>query len=58
MYFRKNYKFIKITNFSYIMENDLILYYAPTPNGWKITILLEEANIDYKLVLINIAAGD
>jgi GST-like protein len=40
------------------MENDLILYYAPTPNGWKITILLEEANIDYKLVLINIAAGD
>ena len=34
------------------------LYYAPTPNGWKISIMLEEAQIDYKVIPVNLGAGD
>jgi GST-like protein len=34
------------------------LYYWPTPNGKKVTILLEEAGIPYKMVPLNIGAGD
>lgn len=34
------------------------LHYWPTPNGWKITIMLEEAGIPYRLVPVNIGAGD
>ena len=36
----------------------LRLHYAPTPNGWKITIFLEEANLDYQIVPVNLGAGD
>ncbi|MGB0958814.1 MAG: glutathione S-transferase N-terminal domain-containing protein [Halocynthiibacter sp.] len=36
----------------------LDLYYWPTPNGWKISIALEEMGLDYNLNLINIGAGD
>jgi len=34
------------------------LYYWPTPNGHKITLLLEEAGLDYRLQAVDIAAGD
>jgi len=34
------------------------LYYWPTPNGHKITLLLEEAGIEYSLKPINIGQGD
>jgi len=34
------------------------LYYWPTPNGWKITIALEEMGLPYEIKLINIGAGD
>ncbi len=34
------------------------LYYAPTPNGWKITIMLEEAQIDYKVIPVRLGDGD
>jgi len=34
------------------------LYYAPTPNGWKITIMLEEAQMNYKVIPVNLGAGD
>ena len=34
------------------------LYYWPTPNGHKITILLEELGWDYNVIPIDIAAGD
>ncbi len=34
------------------------LYYWPTPNGWKITIALEEMGLPYNVNLINIGAGD
>jgi GST-like protein len=34
------------------------LYYWPTPNGHKITIFLEEAGLPYRIVPVNIGAGD
>ncbi|WJY16430.1 GSH-dependent disulfide bond oxidoreductase [Pectobacteriaceae bacterium CE90] len=34
------------------------LYYAPTPNGHKVTLFLEEAQIPYQLYPIDISAGD
>ena len=34
------------------------LYYAPTPNGWKISIMLEEAELPYKVIPVNLGAGD
>ena len=34
------------------------LYYAPTPNGWKITIMLEECSIPYKIIPVNLGKGD
>ena len=34
------------------------LHYWPTPNGKKVTILLEEAAIPYKIVPVNIGRGD
>jgi GST-like protein len=34
------------------------LYYWPTPNGKKVTILLEEAGIPYKMIPVNIGRGD
>ncbi len=33
------------------------LYYWPTPNGWKVSILLEELGIDYKVIEVNIGKG-
>lgn len=34
------------------------LYYWPTPNGHKITIFLEEAGLEYRIVPVNISAGE
>ena len=34
------------------------LYYWPTPNGHKITMFLEEAEVDYAIHPIDISAGD
>jgi GST-like protein len=34
------------------------LYYWPTPNGHKISIMLEECGLEYDVKPINIAAGD
>ncbi|KPP93775.1 MAG: glutathione S-transferase [Rhodobacteraceae bacterium HLUCCA08] len=34
------------------------LYYWPTPNGWKITIALEEMGLPYRLHLVDIGKGD
>ncbi len=33
-------------------------YYWPTPNGWKVAIMLEECGLDYTLRPVNIGAGD
>ncbi len=40
------------------MSKPIDLYYWPTPNGWKITIALEEFGLPYNVNLINIGAGD
>ncbi len=34
------------------------LYYWPTPNGWKVTILLEELGLDYRVIPVNILKGE
>ncbi|MEM6986304.1 MAG: glutathione S-transferase N-terminal domain-containing protein [Pseudomonadota bacterium] len=33
-------------------------YYWPTPNGWKVSILLEELGVEYRVVPIDIRKGD
>ena len=33
-------------------------YYWPTPNGWKVAIMLEECGLDYRMVPVNIGKGD
>ena len=33
-------------------------YYWPTPNGWKVSILLEELSVDYNTIFVNIGQGD
>lgn len=34
------------------------LYYWPTPNGFKISIMLEECRLPYRMIPLNIAKGD
>lgn len=34
------------------------LYYWSTPNGHKITIFLEEARLDYRIIPVNISTGE
>jgi GST-like protein len=34
------------------------LHYAPTPNGWKITIMLEECGLPYTVVPMQLGRGD
>ena len=40
------------------MTKPIELHYWPTPNGWKISIALEEFGLPYNLHLVNIGAGD
>ena len=34
------------------------LYYWPTPNGWKITIMLEELGVPYEIKYVDIGKGE
>lgn len=34
------------------------LYYWPTPNGHKITLFLEEAGLEYRIIPVDISKGD
>ena len=34
------------------------LYYWPTPNGWKVSIMLEETGLPYRLIPVDIGVGD
>ena len=33
-------------------------YYWPTPNGWKLSIALEEMGLEYRIFPVNISKGD
>src|SRR5579885_661589 len=39
-------------------QRPIELYYWPTPNGWKISIYLEEAGLPYVMKPVNIGKGD
>ena len=39
-------------------EKPIELYYWPTPNGWKISIMLEECGLPYLLKPVDIGAGE
>jgi GST-like protein len=34
------------------------VHYWPTPNGWKVTIMLEECGMDYKIIPVDIGSGE
>ena len=40
------------------MPAPIDLYYWPTPNGWKISIALEEMRLPYRVHLVNIGTGE
>jgi len=39
-------------------QKPIDLYYWPTPNGWKISIMLEECGLPYTVHPVNIGKGD
>jgi glutathione S-transferase/GST-like protein len=39
-------------------QDPIELYYWPTPNGWKVSIALEEMGLPYVVKPVNIGAGD
>jgi GST-like protein len=40
------------------MTAPIALHYWPTPNGWKITIALEEMGLPYEVTYVNIGKGE
>lgn len=40
------------------MTSPIDFYYWPTPNGWKVSIMLEECELPYKMIPVNIGKGD
>jgi GST-like protein len=43
---------------SAVQGKPIDLHYWPTPNGWKITIMLEETGLPYNVIPVNIGKGD
>ncbi len=41
-----------------VQTKPIELYYWPTPNGWKISIMLEELAVPYEVKYINIGKGE
>lgn len=39
-------------------DKPIVLHYWPTPNGWKITIMLEELGVPYEVRPVNIGKGE
>lgn len=40
------------------MSAPIDLYYWPTPNGWKVSIMLEECGLAYNTIAVDIGGGD
>ena len=40
------------------MSKPIDFYYWPTPNGWKVSIMLEECGLPYTMIPVNIGKGD
>ena len=40
------------------MKKIIDLYYWPTPNGWKVSIALEEMKLPYEIHPVNINKGE
>ncbi|MFC5068817.1 glutathione binding-like protein [Flaviflagellibacter deserti] len=43
---------------SELQKEPIDLYFWPTPNGYKITIMLEEVGLPYRVIPVNIGKGD
>lgn len=41
-----------------LQTSPIKLFYWPTPNGWKISIMLEECGLPYEVIPVNIAKGE
>ena len=41
-----------------VQQEPIDLYFWPTPNGFKITVFMEEAGLPYRVIPVNIGAGD
>jgi len=41
-----------------VQDQPIDLYFWPTPNGWKISIMLEECGLPYRVIPVNIAKGE
>ena len=40
------------------MARPIDVHYWPTPNGWKVTIMLEELGVPYNIIPVNIGKGE
>ena len=40
------------------MSKPIDFYFSPTPNGWKISIMLEECEFPYNTILMDLKKGD
>jgi GSH-dependent disulfide-bond oxidoreductase len=40
------------------MAKPIDVHYWPTPNGWKVTIMLEELGVPYTIIPVNIGTGE
>lgn len=40
------------------MSRPIALHYWPTPNGWKVSIALEEMGLPYEMIPVNIGTGE
>jgi glutathione S-transferase len=55
---RKNAAAKKTSGSAPRKRHPIELYYWPTPNGWKVSIMLEECKLPYVMVPVNIGKGE